>query len=343
MAGEEGFDLFGIAPAQKSKQAKDLRRWLANGAHAGMGWMERNIDMRCDPRLLMEDARSVIVLGISYSTRTPPPGIWNDPLRGRVARFAWGPDYHDVVGPMLRRLGAKLDSLLGGDIRKRVFVDTAPLLERSLACEAGLGYPGFNSNIISGDFGSYILLGEILTTAELEPTPAAESIAAECDLCRRCIESCPTTALTAPYTCDSRRCISYLTIENRGDIPPDLRPLMGNWIFGCDACQECCPHLERIAPVDGRNFVKYDPDIAAPPLLELMELDEAGFRTRFRKTAIYRSKRRGLLRNAAVALGNSRRPEALPALERAMDDEEEIVRRHAAWALAEIRRGTIPN
>lgn len=298
--------------------------------------MERNIDRRCNPRLLLDGARSVIVLGLSYSTRNPPPEVWNDPLRGRVARFAWGADYHDVVKPMLKNLSGAIASQLGRESRSRVFVDTAPLLERSLASRAGLGFPGYSSNIISRDYASYIVLGEILSSVELESTPAAKSIAAECEACRRCIDSCPTSALTAPYVCDSRRCISYLTVENRGDIPLDLRPLLGNWIFGCDACQECCPHIERIAPVDRRNFAEYDPDIAAPNLPELMELDEDAFRARFRRTPILRSKRSGLLRNVAVALGNSHREEALPALEHALDDREEIVRRHAEWAISEI-------
>jgi epoxyqueuosine reductase len=330
-AGRLGFDAVGIVPATVSPRAAAYRDWLQAGFHAGMGWLARDPDRRSDPARVLPGARSVIVVGLSYFVENPPDALWNDPLRGRIARYAWGRDYHDAMRPMLDELAALVRSEAGRPVRCRPCVDTAPVLERDMADRAGLGFIGKNSLLIHPRIGSYLFLAELLTDLDLQIDVADTT--GTCGACRRCQDTCPTRAFPSPYMLDSRRCISYLTIENKGAIDEELRPLMKNWIFGCDECQSVCPWVKRYAVPARRRFLRFDPEFAAPRLTDLMSLDEAGFRERFAGTPLLRPKRRGLLRNVAVALGNSGMAEARPALERAMQDAEPLVREHASWAL----------
>ncbi len=359
-----GFDLIGLAPAERAPHAEAYRRWLDQGYAAQMSWLGREPQRREDPRLALPGVHSVVVVGLSYFVLNPPHDLWRDPSRGRVARYAWGLDYHDMMLPRLRELGDFVEKESGGGLNRRAYVDTGPVLERDFAAQAGLGFIGKNTLLISPRLGSYLFLGEILLDIELEYDEPASEGGASCRLdtsppleeteggylgaskrlgtcgnCTRCLTVCPTHAFPAPYILDSNRCISYLTIELKGSIPLELRPLMGNWIFGCDECQEVCPWVRRYARPTHEQFLSFEPDRAAPKLIELMRLDEAAFRARFRETPMLRAKRRGLLRNAAVALGNWGSQEALPVLEQALQDPEPLIREHAAWAMGRITAG----
>ncbi|MFQ5613055.1 MAG: epoxyqueuosine reductase, partial [Anaerolineae bacterium] len=344
-----GFDLIGVAPAELAPHADAYRRWLARGYAAQMEWLARDPARRADPRRVVAGARSVVVVGLSYFLLDPPPELWRDPARGRIARYAWGLDYHDLMLPRLRALGDFIEKEVGRSLKRRAYVDTGPILERDFAAQAGLGFIGRNTLLIGPRLGSYLFLGEVLVDVELDydepapdggarchidrPGPGRPRRAGSCGNCTRCLEICPTHAFPAPYVLDSNRCISYLTIELKGSIPLELRPLLGNWIFGCDDCQEICPWVRHYSQPAREDFLRYDPDTVAPRLLDLIALDPAGFRARFRGTPLSRAKRRGLLRNVAVALGNWGSPEALPALERACQDPEPLIREHAAWAI----------
>jgi epoxyqueuosine reductase len=374
-AYELGFDLIGIAPAARAPHADAYAAWVDAGYAATMGYMVHDVSHRQDPRQVLPGAGSVIVVGLSYFVADPPNELWNDPSRGRIARYAWGLDYHEVMLPRLRQLGDFILRQTGHEVRQRAYVDSGPVLERDFAAQAGLGFIGKNTCLINPTLGSYLFLGEILVGLELEfDEPAADSgakilvstsqkpiVGAEvhpggraqtgaggrwlrtsrqrvgtCGACTRCLEACPTHAFPAAYVLDSNRCISYLTIELRGSIPLELRPLMGNWVFGCDECQSVCPWPRRFARPTRGALVSFEPEEVAPKLLDLIGLSDAEFRARFRQTPLWRAKRRGLLRNVAVALGNWGNPQAVPALRRALDDPEPLIREHAAWALARI-------
>ena len=349
-----GFDLIGIAPAESAPHARAYRRWLARGYAAGMSWLARDPQRREDPRRVVSGARSVIVVGLSYFVLDPPAELWNDPSRGRIARYAWGLDYHHIMLPRLRELGDFIEQEAGRTFHQRAYVDTGPILERDFAAQAGLGFIGKNTLLINPGLGSYFFLGEILVDLELEyDEPALEGGAScqigppghskragTCGNCTRCLDICPTHAFPAAYILDSNLCISYLTIELKGAIPPPMRPRLGNWIFGCDLCQEICPWVRRYSQPTRESFLSYDPEFVAPKLVELMTLDEPAFRTRFRDSPIKRTKRRGLLRNVAVALGNWGSPEALPVLTQALQDPEPLIREHAAWAIERIEQAS---
>lgn len=366
-AVELGFDLAGIAPAQPARHAVALPRWLAESFHGEMAWLARDPARRSDPRLVLEGARSMVAVGRSYFVENPPAEIWNDPSRGRIARYAWGPDYHDRLTPMLKELAAFIEADAGPGTVARYYVDTGPVLERDFAAAAGLGFIGRNTLLIHPQFGSYLFLGvilvnhelpcdepagkggSILSTRRLEQAPQPSSpeppskacdrlIEASCGTCRRCLDTCPTHAFPAEYILDSRKCISYLTIELRTAIPEALRPKMGNWVFGCDACQSVCPWVRRYAHPRDRSFLAYDADRMVPELIPLMGLDDEDFRTRYRGTPLARTKRRGLLRNVAVALGNWGDPSARPCLEKALRDPEPLIAEHARWALDRLGR-----
>ena len=350
-AYELGFDLIGIAPAGRAPHAEAYRRWLEHGYAGQMQWLARAPHRREDPRQVVPGARSVIVVGLSYFVLDPPADLWADPARGRIARYAWGLDYHEVMLPRLRELGHFIEKQVGHSLNQRAYVDTGPVLERDFAAQAGLGFIGKNTLLISPKLGSYLFLGEILVDIELEydePSPDGGASChtgppgeskrlGTCGNCTRCLEICPTHALPAPYILDSNRCISYLTIELKGSIPVELRPLLGNWIYGCDECQSICPWVRRYAQPTRENFLNYDPDSVAPKLVELMALDELTFRQRFKGTPLSRIKRRGLLRNVAVALGNWGDPAALPVLAQAQQDPEPLIREHVTWAIAQIK------
>lgn len=327
-----GFDAVGFAPATPSARRAEFERWLAAGMNAGMAWLARDPARRTDPELVQPGVRCIVSVGLSYFVEDPPATCWNDPTRGRVARYAWGRDYHDVLLPMLEELAAFVRAEAGEEAISRCYVDTGPLGEREIAERAGLGYIGKNTLLISRGHGSYLLLGEILLTIDpgLPPAPPPQGT---CGNCSRCQTACPTHAFPSPYVLDSRLCISYLTIENKGEIPLELRPKLGNWIFGCDECQTVCPWVRQFRKPGRQGFLRFDPDFAAPRLADLLALDDAGFKARFAGTPLLRPKRRGLLRNACVAAGNSRDPSLRPALEKLLADPEPLLRDHAAWAL----------
>jgi epoxyqueuosine reductase len=341
-ASKIGFDFVGFAPARPALQADAFRRWLGAGCAAGLSWMAKDVERRLKP-----GAKSVIVAGLNYFVQNPPPEVWNDPSRGRIARYAWGGDYHDVMLPMLNELAEYVRAEIGRPATFKTYVDTGPVLERDLATQVGLGFIGKNTNLIHPNFGSYVFLGEILT--DLEDADFAAPVSARkgfrsfkrqsCGRCARCLEACPTRAFPEPYVLDARRCISYLTIEHKGPIPEDLRPRMSNWIFGCDECQQACPWVRQFSKPGRQRFLRFDENRCAPKLVELMTLDEAGFRKRFSGTPVLRAKRSGWLRNVAVALGNWGDPSSVPVLDKTAHDLDPLVREHAQWALEKIRRG----
>ncbi|MDW8072538.1 MAG: tRNA epoxyqueuosine(34) reductase QueG, partial [Anaerolineae bacterium] len=309
---ELGFDLVGIAPATRVPHGEAYVAWIEAGYAGTMAYMARDPARRQDPRCILPEARSVVVVALSYFAGDPPAALWDEPARGRIARYAWGRDYHDVLLPRLRRLAGFLQQCVDGPVAWRAYVDTGPLLERDLALLAGLGFIGKNTCLIHPEWGSYLFLGELLVDVEL--TYDAPITTGTCGRCNRCLDACPTGALVAPYQLDSRKCISYLTIELRDAIPEALRVLMGNWVFGCDVCQSVCPWTRRFAHVGRQDFLVFEPGRCVPSLLELLEMDEAQFRARFGRTPVRRSKWQGLRRNVAVALGNWGDPVAIPAL-----------------------------
>jgi len=336
-ARELGFDAVGITTAAPPGSAHHFERALTEGRHAELGWLARNAEKRSDPQRVLPGARSVISLAVSYATVAPggvPIDVPTAPASpvGIVARYAQYADYHDVLASPLRELSAWLDDAAGLGTRSLWYVDTGPILERDLAQRAGIGFIGKHTNLISRRLGNWFFLAEILTTAELSPDVAGQN---HCGSCTRCLNACPTGALPAPFTLDARRCISYLTIELKGSIPEGLRPLIGDRIYGCDDCLAACP-WNRFARAATLMSPQQRPDLARPDLLELLAVDAAGFRARFAGTPIVRTKRRGLLRNVAVALGNVGDAAALPALEVASKDPEPLIAEHAAWAIQQI-------
>ncbi len=310
-----------------------------------MAWIERGAAKRIDPQKVLAGAKSVICLAASYaagrSAGGPPASSdMNSTQAGRprssglVARYARFNDYHDVLGERLKQLTAFVNQLGGDGTRSLWYVDTGPVLERDFAQRAGIGFIGKHTNVISRNFGNWIFLAEILTTLEMEPDAPEKN---HCGKCARCIAACPTHAITAPFQLDARQCISYLTIELKGAIPVELRPAIGNRIFGCDDCLAACP-WNRFAREGNLMKSHARPDLEQPDLIELLQLDEAGFKSRFAGTPVLRVKRRGLLRNVCVALGNTGDKSALPHLQRASGDSELLIAEHARWAIGEIER-----
>jgi epoxyqueuosine reductase len=321
-----GFALVGFARVNRLADRKDFfLQWLAEGRAGEMGWLGREPERRLDPHMLDQRLRGVVSLAYPYSAPKPPMLDWRSELRGRIAAYALGPDYHDVVLKKARIVADTLKAECSQTITV-VYVDTGPVFEREWAAKARLGWFGRNTNLINRYHGSYFFLAEIFTNIEFDGP--SEPYREHCGTCRQCLDLCPTQALAEGFKLDPRLCISYLTIEHRGPIPGELRARLGNWIFGCDICQEVCPwngDATRAAQVNAN---------LAPSLADVMGLDDFGFRLRFGKTAIKRTKRRGLLRNAAIALGNSGNPAAVPILARTLENESEaLVRAHAAWAL----------
>ncbi len=297
---------------------------------------ERARARRADPRRILPECRAILVLAVPYpdpknalSAKKPNP-------HGRISAYAWGDDYHLVLPQRLKALAAFIESVVGRAVPNRWYTDTGPILERDLAQRAGLGWIGKNTNLINPKHGSYFLLAEILLGIALEPDPPFA--ADHCGTCTRCIEACPTQALLPDRTLDARRCISYLTIELKDEIPPDLRPLLGEWVFGCDVCQNVCP-WNRFATTDADPAFAPRSNVPRPNLLDELSLTPQDFNRKFKDSPVKRAKRRGYLRNVAVALGNTGGPTAIPALKKAMDDPEPLVREHAAWALKRIGNG----
>jgi epoxyqueuosine reductase len=346
-----GFDLVGIAASTESTEVAHYQAWLDKGYQGEMAYLARPeaVARRADPARILPGVRSVVVVAANYYTVSLPRELRDDPGRGVISSYAWGADYHDLLTPRLDQLAAFIEAEMDQPVAHRSYVDTGPVLERELAACAGVGFVGKNTNLIHPRLGSWLFLGELLLAVELRPVvsvlPGLRSDAeGTCGDCTRCLDACPTGALVAPYVLDAQRCLSYLTIELKGPVPRDLRPLVGNRVFGCDICQEVCPWNRRFARRTAEAAFQPWPDGIAPRLLDLLALDEEGFRRRFLGSPVKRAKRRGLLRNVAVALGNGGDRAAVPALVEVLRDPEPLIRGHAAWALwrlgtGEARRG----
>jgi epoxyqueuosine reductase len=328
-----GFELAGIAAATPADGFDRLRAWLVQGFAGEMAYMDRYAEPRRHPSSILPEVRSVVMVGMNYN-----PGVTDQErdadssISGRIARYARGADYHDILRGRLKQLLAWIQQE-EPNCRGRAVVDTAPLLERDFARRAGLGWFGKNTMLINKRLGSYFFLGALLLDLELSADPVHET--SHCGTCTACLDACPTKAFPAPGQLDSRRCISYLTIELRGPIPEELREQMGDWLFGCDVCQEVCP-WNRKAPPGTEPAFRPVPDLEAAGPVELLSLSDAEFRRRFGGTALTRTRRRGLLRNAAIVLGNQGDASVLPALRCALEDSEPLVREAAAWAIARI-------
>ena len=338
---ELGFDDCRITTANAPDHAAEFQQWLADKRHGEMAWLERNAAKRVNPQEVLPGAKSIIVFAISYdedARESTNPRHLSLVTRhsGLIARYARFKDYHDVIGERLKQLTAFVNELGGSGTRSLWYVDTGPLLERDLAQRAGLGFVGKHASLISRSLGNWFFLAEILTTLELEPDAPEKN---RCGSCTRCLTACPTNAITAPFQLDARLCISYLTIELKGSIPVELRPAIGNRIYGCDDCLAVCP-WNKFAREGSLMRQHARSDLNTPDLLELLALDEAGFKKRFAGTPMLRTKRRGMLRNVCVALGNVGDATALPALEKAADDSEPLIAEHARWATEEISART---
>lgn len=331
-ARRQGFELAGIAPTTPAETRLAYQEWLSDGRHGEMGYLARDPARRSTPALTWPEAASILVVGLNYRTWEAHPDACEDPRRGRIARYALGDDYHEVIGEKLQSVLGWAQTWYGDELRGRCYVDTGPLLERDLAARAGLGWFGKNTCTLSRTQGSYFFLGALLLNVDL---PADGATTAHCGSCSRCLDACPTGAFVAPYVLDARRCISYLTIELRGPIPRELRPLVGNWIFGCDLCQEVCPWNRKS---EWGTEPRFRPRAAleTPELIPLLRMTQEEFSTVFRRSPVKRAKRRGFLRNVCVALGNSGDSTAVPALIEALEHEEPLVRGHAAWALGRL-------
>ena len=327
---ELGFHAVGFAPAALGPEARDrLRAFLAAGQHGTMTWLADRAEQRAHPQALWPEARSVIVLGLSYAPEHDPLETLGTGDRGTISVYARNRDYHDVVKGMLKQLGAFIVSRFGPEIK--VFVDTAPVMEKPLAQQAGLGWQGKHTNLVSRTGGSWLFLGEIMTTLDLAPDSPSPD---HCGSCTRCLSVCPTDAFPGPYRLDATRCISYLTIEHVGPIPHDLRPLMGNRIYGCDDCLAACP-WNRFA-VAAHQKLRGRDDLRAPALAELAMLDDAGFRARFAGGPIKRIGRDRFVRNVLIAIGNSSDPALRPVAARLLADPDPVVADAAAWATARL-------
>ena len=326
---ELGFDDCRFTRADAPDARKEFRNWVVQKKHGEMAWMERSVEKRTEPQMVLPQARSVICVAASYFQQAPEQKT----KLGVVARYARFDDYHDILGERLEWLTQSLAEIGGPETRSLWYVDTGPVLERDFAQRAGIGFIGKHTNVISRRFGNWIFLAEILTTIELEPdAPEAN----HCGKCSRCISACPTAAITAPFQLDARRCISYLTIELKGPIPEEFRRAIGNRIYGCDDCLAACP-WNKFAR-EGRLMKSHArKDLEQPDLMELLSLDAAGFKARFANSPILRTKRRGLLRNVCVALGNVGDASALPILEKASHDFEPLIAEHACWAIGRIK------
>jgi len=340
-AREIGFDSCRIAACKAPPHAMEFREWLGESAHGEMNYMQRGEEKRCDPQKVLAGAKSIVVFAQNYFQGNEsgigfqPMDDWQDAhatpaATGRIARYAWGDDYHEVIAEKLD----KIDNFLrefGGE--QKCYVDTGPVLERDYAAQAGIGWHGKSTMLIDQRLGTWFFLAEILTTLEL---PADDPVPNHCGTCERCITACPTGAITAPHRVDARRCISYLTIELKGVIPLDLRPLIGDRIFGCDDCLDACP-WNRFAQESREAAFSARRSTTEMSLREYLELSDAEFRALFRNSPIKRIKRRGFLRNVCVALGNAGDISDIPALERAARDPEPLIAEHARWAIDRIR------
>jgi epoxyqueuosine reductase len=327
-----GFDAVGFAPASLAPVARTrLAQFLAAGQHGGMGWLAGRCEARSQPQVLWPQARSVICLGLNYAPAEPPLATLAEPRRGNVSVYARNRDYHDLIKGRLKHLGQFLASRFGASFK--VFVDTAPVMEKPLAQQAGLGWQGKHTNLVSRRHGSWLLLGEVMTTLDIPPdAPHAD----RCGSCTRCLAACPTDAFPAPYRLDATRCISYLTIEHEGPIPLEFRAAIGNRIYGCDDCLAVCP-WNRFAAATREAKLAARSDLVAPDLAQLAALDDAGFRARFAASPIKRIGHNRFVRNVLIAIGNAADPALLAAAARLLDDADPTVAEAAAWAVRRLR------
>jgi epoxyqueuosine reductase len=327
-----GFDSCRVAACAPPPHADAFDDWLSAGAHGEMEYMARGEEKRRDPQKILPGAKSVVVLALNYwqdDRNAAETAATTAEAHGRIARYAWGDDYHDVIAAKLDKIDIFLRESGG---RQKCYVDTGPILERDHAAQAGIGWHGKSTMLIDEKLGTWFFLAEILTTLELSPDEPARD---RCGTCERCITACPTGAITAPHKLDARRCISYLTIELKSSIPLELRPLIGDRIFGCDDCLDACP-WNRFAQVSSESAFAARKSTTAFSLRDYLALNEAEFRELFRNSPIKRIKRRGFLRNVCVALGNVGTSEDLPALRLATLDPEPLIAEHAAWAIEQI-------
>jgi epoxyqueuosine reductase len=331
LADEHGIDVIGIASAQPGEYNKYLRGWLDMGYEAEMAYMRNNVEKREDPRQLEPWAKSIICAAVNYNANAPHSTDPRPSNRGWIARYAWGDDYHDTFKNTLFRLADALRDEFGDDTHLKVCVDTAPILDRAYAAYSGIGWLGKNTCVIHRKLGSFIFLGEIVTSLELDPTPAETD---HCGNCTACIDACPTDAFREPYVLDSRRCISYLTIELRGSIPAQFREDMGTHVFGCDICQDVCPWNRKALRAERPEYQPRQGSVA-PPIEGLLEMSEEDYRKRFRKSPVKRAKYSGLLRNACVAAGNSGDASLIPRLRKASETSP-LVAKHSEWAIQRL-------
>ena len=333
-AAELGFAACGFARANAADAAGlELKRWLAAGHHGAMGWMEERAHHRVSPLALWPDARSAIALGMSYAPASDPLALAGRPDLGRISVYAQGGDYHKTVKKALKALARWLVDVAGGELK--VFVDTAPVMEKPLAQAAGIGWQGKHTNLVSRDHGSWLFLGVILTSLELTPDSPADQ-GRHCGSCRRCLDACPTEAFIGPHRIDARRCISYLTIEHDGPIPDEFRRAIGNRIYGCDDCLAVCP-WNRFADAAAANRAFLPrAELAAPRLADLLALDDASFREMFAGSPIKRIGVKRMTRNCLIAAGNSGDEALLPSVRRHLGDPDPVIAEAARWALAQL-------
>lgn len=336
-ARDMGFNLVGLTRAEPSPTLAAYKKWIAQGMHGKMGYMARDdhVIRRDDLNEVLPGAQSLIMVGLDYRSLTVSEDVLNDPARGRIASYAWGLDYHDLMEPRLEAFTEWLQAEASSAIDHKVYVDTGAILERSHAQQAGMGFIGKNTMLIHPHRGSYFFLGEIITSLEFDSydTPHKPTM---CGTCTRCLIACPTDAFPKPHVLDARRCISYHTIENKGWIDRALRPQFGNWVFGCDICQDVCPFQRFSQTTLEDEFFPDSADYAAPHLSELLTLTDDTFRARYTGSPIYRIRRKRLVRNACIAAGNSLDPQFIPYLIQLLYDDEPLVRGHAAWGLWRI-------
>jgi len=331
-AASLGFDIVGFASAADPwPNGERLRTFVAEGLHGDMVWMAETLERRSHPTGMWPQARTAVMLGMNYGPATDPLEALNDRSRGVVSVYAQGDDYHELIKGRLKNLGGWMKAKFGGEVK--VFVDTAPLMEKPLAQRAGLGWQGKHTNLVSRDLGSWLFLGSVLTSVEIEPDLAEID---RCGSCAACLDICPTNAFPAPYRLDARRCISYLTIEHEGPVPEDLRPAMGNRIYGCDDCLAVCP-WNKFAQASREVRLQARQALTTPSLAELAALDDEGFRFVFRKSAVQRIGRDRFVRNVLYAIGNSGDAALLPAAERLLEDADSVVRDAAGWAVRRLR------
>ena len=331
-AAELGFDDCRIASAKRATHADEFMEWIDDGRHGEMAWMEKTPHRRCDPREVLPGCRAVICLALNYYTGSSPFHE-EHPADYRIARYSWNEDYHDLIEKRLASFDTKLKELGG---TQRYYVDTGPVLERDFATDSGLGWSGKSTVQIHRRLGTWFFLAELLTTLDLAPdAPFGD----HCGKCTRCITACPTGAITAPHKLDARRCISYLTIENKGSIPMEFRRAIGDRIYGCDDCLDACP-WNRFAQTSREITFQARPEIFAHRLRDFLSMDDEAFRSVFAKSPIKRIKRPRFLRNVCVALGNTGTSEDLPALNQAAQDPDPLIYEHAAWAVVEIEART---